>query len=116
MIPLTNEENESYLKQKVCHIFKKEFIFDIDSCSEGVYIKYRRVKEHRHFTGGATHEICNIRYKIPKEIPVVFHNGSVCDYHFIIKELAKEFDEQFECLRENTEKYITFSVPIKKTT
>ena len=37
MIPLTNEENESYLKQKVCHICKKEFFFDID-CSEGVYI------------------------------------------------------------------------------
>ena len=35
MIPLTNEENESYLKQKVCHICKKEFFFDID-CSEGV--------------------------------------------------------------------------------
>ena len=36
------------------------------------------------------------------------------DYHFIIKEIAKEFEGQFECLRENTEKYITFSVPIKK--
>ena len=32
----------------------------------------------------------------------------------IIKQLAKEFKCQFECLGENTEKYITFSVPIKK--
>ena len=55
-----------------------------------------------------------MRYKIPKEIPVVFHNGSTYDYHFIIKELVKEFDGNFECLGENTEKYITFSVPIKK--
>ena len=55
-----------------------------------------------------------MRYKIPKEIPVVFHNGSTYDYHFIIKELVKEFDDNFECLGENTEKYITFSVPIKK--
>ena len=55
-----------------------------------------------------------MRYKIPKEIPVVFHNGSTYYYHFIIKELVKEFDGNFECLRENTEKYITFSVPIKK--
>ena len=31
-----------------------------------------------------------------------------------MKQLAKEFDGQFECLGENTEKYITFSVPIKK--
>ena len=55
-----------------------------------------------------------MRYKIPKEIPVVFHNGSTYDYHFVIKELVKEFDGSFECLGENTEKYITFSVPIKK--
>ena len=54
-----------------------------------------------------------MRYKIPKEIPVVFHNGSTYDYHFIIKELVKEFEGNFECLRENTEKNITFSVPIK---
>ena len=55
-----------------------------------------------------------MRYKIPKEIPVVFHNGSTYDYHFIIKELVKEFDGDFECLGENTEKYITFSTPIKE--
>ena len=55
-----------------------------------------------------------MRYKVPKEIPLVFHNGSTYDYHFIIKELAKEFDRNFECLGKNTEKYITFSVPLKK--
>ena len=58
--------------------------------------------------------MCNLRYKTLKEIPIVFHNGSTYDYHFIIKQLAKAFGGQFECLRENTEKYITFSVPIKK--
>ena len=45
---------------------------------------------------------------------MVFHNGSTYDYHFIIKELAKEFEGEFECLGENTEKYIIYSVPIKK--
>ena len=63
---------------------------------------------------GAAHNICNLRYRIPKEIPIVFHNGSTYDYHFIIKELVKEFDGNFECLGENSEKYITFSVPLKK--
>ena len=42
------------------------------------------------------------------------HNGSNYDYHFIIKELAEEFKKQFTCLGENTEKYITFRVPIEK--
>ena len=32
----------------------------------------------------------------------------------MIKELAKESEGSFECLGENTEKYITFSVPIEK--
>ena len=45
---------------------------------------------------------------------MIFHNGSTYDYHFIIKELVKEFEGNFECLEGSTEKYITFSVPIKK--
>ena len=45
---------------------------------------------------------------------VHFHNGSNYDYRYIIKELAEEFKEQFTCLEENTEKYITFAVPIEK--
>ena len=105
MIPLTNEKKESYENQETCHICKKEFDND------------NKVRDHCHYTGkyrGAAHNKCNLRCKIPKEIPVVFHNGSTYDYHFIIKQLAREFKGNFECRWENTEKYITFSVPIKK--
>ena len=63
---------------------------------------------------GVAHSICNLKYKAPKKIPVIFHNGSTYDWHFIIRQLAQEFEDQFECLGENTEKYFTFSVPIKK--
>ena len=79
--------------------------------------KHYKVRDHCHYTGkyrGAVHNICNLRYKIPKEIPRIFHNGSTYDYHFIIKELMKEFEGNFECLGDNIEKYITFSVSIKK--
>ena len=41
-------------------------------------------------------------------------NNIAYDHHFIIKQLLKEFKGQFKCLGENTEKYITFSVPTKK--
>ena len=78
--------------------------------------KYLTVRD-KYFTGkyrGVAHNICNLRYKTPKEIPAVFHNDSNYDYHFIIKELAEEFEDQSKCLGENTEKYISFSVPIKK--
>ena len=68
---------------------------------------YHKVRDHCHYTGkfwGAAHSICNLKYKTPKEIPLVIHNGSAYDYHFIIKQLAKEFNGWFECLGENTEK------------
>ena len=42
---------------------------------------------------------------MPEKILIVFHNGSNYDYHFIIKELAEEFEKQFTCLGEITEKY-----------
>ena len=109
MIPLTTKEKIYQNKQKICYVCKKEFNNNDK--------KNYKVRDHCHYTGkyrGAAHNICNLRYKVPKEIPIVFHNGSTYHYHFIIKELVKEFKGNFECLGENTEKYITFSVPIKK--
>ena len=109
MILLTTEEKIYHNKQKICYICKKEFNNNDK--------KNHKVRDHCHYTGkyrGAAHNICNLRYKVLKEIPIVFHNGSIYDYHFIIKELVKEFEGNFECLGENTEKHITFSVPIKK--
>ena len=43
----------------------------------------RTIKYHCHYTGkyrGAAHNICNLRYKVPKEITIVFHNGSTYEY------------------------------------
>ena len=68
---------------------------------------YGKGRYHCHCTGkyrGAAHRICNLKFNVPNEIPVVFHNVSNYDYHFIIKELANDFEGQFECLGETTEK------------
>ena len=111
MIPLTDEENKSYEKQKFVIYTKKDLVLMM------TVKKYHKLRDHCDYTGkyrGAAYDICNLRYKAPKEISVVSYNGSTDDYHFIIKELAKEFNGQFERLGRNTEKYITFSVPIKK--
>ena len=96
MTPLTYEENKSNKQQKVCHICKNTDKNDKDACK-----LYHRVSHYCHYTGNyrrATHNIYNIKYKIPKEILEVFHEGSTYNSHFIIKELAKEFEGQFECL------------------
>ena len=108
---LTKEELKSYQEAKVCYI-----------CGKGILKRlakdknYRKVRDHCHYTGiyrGAVHSICNLKFNVPNEIPVVFYRGSNYDYHFIIKKLAHEFEGQFEWLEENKEKYKTFSVPIK---
>ena len=109
---LTKEQQESYENAKICYICQEKF--------ENKYLKdkkFRKVRDHCHYTGeyrGAAHSICNLKYSVPKKIPIVFHNGSNYGYHFIIKWLEKEFEKQYTCLGENTEKCITFIVPIEK--
>ena len=44
---------------------------------------------------------------------MIIHNASY-DTHFILNQLAIEFKGEPNCIGDNMEKYITFSVPIKK--
>ena len=107
---LLQRKKEKHTEIKKFAKYVKEHLVLIDA-------KYFKAKDHCYYTGrylGAAHVVCSKKCKTSKEIHVVFHNGSTYDYHFIIKELAQEFKGKFECLGENTEKYITFSVPIEK--
>ena len=64
--------------------------------------------------GDGAHSICNLKYKVPTFIPVIFHNGSIYDNHLIIKQISEDFNGSFTCTGENTEKYITFSMNVVK--
>ena len=113
MISLTNEQKKIHGKQKNV-IYAKLYlvlmmIIKSIKKSEIIVITQESIEELLN-----AHDICNLRYKTLREITIEFHNGSIYDYHFIIKELTEKMEGQFECLEENTEKYITFSVPIKK--
>ena len=113
MIPLTHDEYNQYKMQEFCHICNERFCNDE---SDEVYKNRRKVRDHDHYTGkykGTAHSECSLRYSVQKMIPVLAHNRSNYDYHFIIRELAKEFKGKIECLGENMEKYISFSVPLK---
>ena len=86
MISLTSETRKLHCKQKKCYICKKRFTTDEDDK------KYHKVRDHCLYARkyrGAAHDICNLRYKVPKDTPVLFHKGSTYYYHFIIKKLAK---------------------------
>ena len=99
---IAKEQQKSYENTKICYICNERF--------ENKYLKdkeYCNVRDHCHYTGEyrrAAHSICNLKYSVPKKNPIVFHNGSNNDYHFIIKVLAEEFEKQFTCLEEHTEK------------
>ena len=58
-------------------------------------INHQLVSEHCHYTGkyrSAAHSIFNLKFNVPKNIPIVFHRGCNYDYHFVIKELANDID------------------------
>ena len=102
-------ENE---KTKIRYICKEKFEYKYIKCK-----KYCKVRDHYHYTGdyrGAAHSVCNLKYSVCKESPIGFHNGSNYDYHFTVKELVEKFKGKCNCLGENTEKYITFPVPVEK--
>ena len=73
MLPLTKEKLKSLQDAKVCYICGKRILKKLHK-----KINYWKVKDHCHYTGkyrGAAHSIYNLKFNVPNEIPVVFHNG-----------------------------------------
>ena len=113
MIALTKEEKKFYKNKKKSHICEEKFCVDKDDKD---YVNRKKVKDHCHYTGkfiGAAHSKCNLNYKVSKDIPIIIHNVSY-DTHFMINQLAEEFKSELNCIGDKMDKYITFSVPIKK--
>ena len=103
MDPLTSEEWKGYDRATKCHICFKPF--------EEIKPK---VRNHCHYTGKyrePAHMNCNLRYKIPSHIPVIFHNLSGYDTHLFIQELGKETNK-IGVIIENKEKYISFTTNV----
>ena len=74
ILPLTKEELESHQDAKVCCICGKRILKTFSKT-----INFRKVRDHCHYTGeyrGAAHNTCNSKFKVPNEIPSVFHNSS----------------------------------------
>ena len=103
MLPLTKSQLKKHKAAKECHICFKEFK------DKG------KVRDHCHYNGvyrGAAHFGCNLRYKIPNYIPVVFHNLAGYDAHLFIRELAK-YTTDIGVIAKNIEDYISFSITVE---
>ena len=74
------------------------------------------VRDHCHYTGlyrGATHNNCNLKYRITDHTGIVFHNLSGYNAHLFIKEQGRRFNKNdIGVIAENKEKYISFNVKI----
>jgi len=107
MAPMTRDEKISYEAATTCCLCKMLF-------TQGNY----KVRDHDHLTGlyrGPTCNVCNINYKVPRFIPVVMHNLSKYDCHFIIPELAKDRNK-VDVIATTTENFISFSKKVGKVT
>ena len=107
MGPLTKKQWKKYKKATKCHICYKPFT-----------PRDPKVRDHCHYTGlygGPAHSLCNLRYKIPSYIPIVFHNLSGYNAHLFIRELGAHTSDM-EVITNNKEDYISFSikVPVEK--
>ena len=97
------DELDQFNSATKCWICKGEFD---DTVDEKGCRKNEKVKDHCHYTGrfrGAAHNSCNLKYKKPKFIPVVFHNLSGYDSHLFIKNLGYT-DGNIDCIPNNEEK------------
>ena len=106
MISLTPKEMDGYKRLERCHICFKPF--------KGGNPK---VRDHCHYTGryrGPAHMKCNLQYKIPSYIPIVFYNLLGYDAHLFIKELAASTDgASMGVIAKNKEDYISFSIKVE---
>ena len=85
-------DKTAYDNSTLCHICNEELGKD-------------RVRDHCYLSGkfwGAAHEICNLKYNVPKFFPVVFHNLSGYDSHLFIITLANSKGD-ISCIANNEE-------------
>ena len=72
-----SEDEEIYNNSHIYCICKQE-------------LNMEKVRDHCHVTGkfrGAAHNKCNINLRLPRKLPIIFHNLQGYDGHIIFKEL-----------------------------
>ena len=76
--------------------------------------KYVKDKKYRKVRGSA-HSTCNLKYSLPKKIPITFHNGYNYGYHFAIKEVTEELEENYLFRRKHWKIHTLYSSNRKRS-
>ena len=124
MPALSPEEEEKHQAARLRHICEKPFkpsdtrVHDHDHLIGNKLILDYYFTHQPHmltliFSSGAyrgpAHQDYNRNFQDSRTIPVVFHNLTDYDMHFIVKEMATCFESQVDVLALNREKYISIT-------
>ena len=84
---MTKDDTKNFCAAHKCYLCNGGFT------KEG---NLQKVKDHDHRTGayrGAAHQKCNINYFSNRYLPVIFHNLTGYDSHFIIRQAYEIIDD-----------------------
>ena len=115
---LSDQDLINYNDATKCIICEKDFTGAKYTTKSKAVIKNYKVKHYRHFSGkfiGAAHTICNLACSNPAFIPVIFHNLSRYDSHFIMQEINSLDCSEITLIRKTEEEYIAFSKTYRLT-
>ena len=96
---MTYEDEEIYKNSNICWICTQELNTD-------------KVRDHCHVAGkfrDASHSKCNINLRLPKKLPIIFHNLQGYDGHIIFKEV-NNFDVDIDVIPKSIDEHMSVIV------
>ena len=96
---MTSEDEEICNNSHKCWICKQE-------------LNTNKVRDHCHVTGkfrDTAHNKCNLKLRIHRKLPIIFHNLKGYDGHMIFKEL-NNFDVDVAVIAKGIDKYMSIIV------
>ena len=99
-LKMSEEDENNYQNSQNCWICNQKIIKD-------------KVRDHCHITGkfrGSAHKECNSKLRIPRKLPIIFHNLEGYDGHIIFKELNNFKDIDMRVIPKLSEKYTSIII------
>ena len=101
-LKMTTEDENNYQNSENCWI-----------CDEKIINNKDKVRDHCHITGkyrGAAHKECNSKLRIPRKLPIIFHNLEGYDGHIIFKELNNFDNIDIQVIPKSSEKCMSIII------
>ena len=99
---MKTEDEENYQNSQNCWI-----------CDQIIFNNKDKVRDHCHITGkfrAAAHKECNSKLRIPRKMPIIFHNLEGYDGHLIFRELNNFKDIDIQVIPKTDKRYMRIIV------